>query len=350
MKSHKFFRGSSETVNTLEWETLKMHFYVYLIIMGLASLGLSAFSSFQISDPSISFISTAFAYIVSLLLTFILTWKKAEREYNERLDGLKKEHQLKIHKLKREHDTTTLEKTIRDGTQTLIKNALDYFKIENIKNEMGNSAAMQNLQLDKYGQIIELLADFSLILPDYKENQEIVEYEINHQIEIYKIDEKDFALFLQRIMKKYVITVNKKIREKKDLNITRNMKRCPKCAEKVLPQASVCKHCGHEFRPVLMKLPTKPMNELEWLRKGQTLYRSGNLQEALSLMTNAIDLNPKFAKAYYNRGIIHEKLGSKERAINDLRAASQLGYKKAQDVMKELNVKVMGETQEWKFK
>ncbi len=85
----------------------------------------------------------------------------------------------------------------------------DYFKLENIKNEMGDSAAIQNLQLDKYGQIIELLAEFSMILPDVKENQEIVQEEINHQIIIYLIDENPFALFLQRIMDKYMIALKK---------------------------------------------------------------------------------------------------------------------------------------------
>lgn len=25
------------------------------------------------------------------------------------------------------------------------------------------------------------------------------------------------------------------------------MKKCPKCAEAVLPEAAICKHCGHDF-------------------------------------------------------------------------------------------------------
>ena len=28
------------------------------------------------------------------------------------------------------------------------------------------------------------------------------------------------------------------------------MKKCPRCAEAVLPDAQVCKHCGHEFGEV----------------------------------------------------------------------------------------------------
>ncbi|MDM8523161.1 tetratricopeptide repeat protein [Desulfococcaceae bacterium HSG8] len=312
-----------------------MSFYANLVILGLTGTGLSAYLFFRVPDPNISFMSSTLSYILSLLITFILTKKDVEREYEDVIDCLKKEYKTKIHRLKREHDTTTLEKTIRDGTQTLIKNALDYFKIENIKNEVPASAAIQNLQLDKYGQIIELLADFSLILPDYKENQEIVQHEIVHQIEIYRVDEKDFAHFLERIMKKYLITVNKKIREKTDLHMARRMKRCPKCAEKILPEAKICKHCGHVLKADSPNSTVIPgTTEVDWLRKGQALYRSGNLNEALSMLTNAIDLNPKFSLAYYHRGIVNKKMGNKKRAMDDLKIAAQLGHRKAQETLK----------------
>ncbi|WP_207681255.1 tetratricopeptide repeat protein [Desulfonema magnum] len=257
------------------------------------------------------------------------------------MDCLKRTYKKKIHQLKKEHDTTTLEKTIRDGTQTLIKNALEYFKLENIKKEMEKTAAIENLQLDKYGQIIDLLAEFSLILPDIKENQEIVQQEIKHQITIYKIDENPFALFLQRIMDNYVITVKKKIKEKTELSMSANMKRCPECTKWVLPNARICKHCG----VILGGLSAIPLtSESDWLRKGQTLYRAGNFQEALSLFSNAIDLNPKSKLAYYYRGIIHKKLGNHPRSVNDLTAAAQLGHKNAQELLRSMMIN----TQEWK--
>ncbi len=304
-----------------------MGFYTYLIFMGLGGIGLSAYCSFRVSDPGISFISTVLSYILSIVITFIITKREIEGECSEIIDDLKKEQKTKILRLKREHDTTTLERTIRDGTKTLIKNAVDYFKIENIKNEMPSSAAIQNLQLDKYGQIIELLADFSLILPDRKENQEIVQQEINHQIDIYRTDEKSFAFFLQRIMEKYLITVSKKIREKKELNAQDTMKRCPRCAEKVLAKAKICKHCGHEFRD------TRMVSESDPFKKGETLYRSGDFKQALNFFNNAVNLNPKSSRAYYNRGITYEKLGNPAQAKNDLMTAAQLGHKRAQKIL-----------------
>ncbi len=191
-----------------------MNIYFNLIILGVIGIVLLGFASFQVLTPIVSFAVTVFSFVVFLLITFINVKAWIEREHDRKITRLKEQYERKIYRLKHEYDTATLEKTIRDGTKTLIKNAVDYFKIENIKNEMEPSAAIQNLQLDKYGQIIELLADFSVILPDHEENREIVLQEINHQIELYEIDEKMFAEFLKIIMGKYLLTVNKKLREK----------------------------------------------------------------------------------------------------------------------------------------
>jgi len=316
-----------------------IHIYVFMIILILLALLLTAYLHFLVGDKTVSFISVSLLFVLAVLITFLFTKKQVSQEFEEKISQIKEEFMNKIRRLRNEHDTSTLERTIRNGTQTLIKNAVDYFKIENIKNEMPASAAIQNLQLDKYGQIIELLADFSLILPDYKENQEIVQQELNHQIDIYQIDEKAFAMFLQRIMEKYVVTVNKKLREKADLSAPLSLKSCPRCAEKVMHKAKVCKHCGHEFQKTVSEQPaakTEPSGsageskEMEALRKGRDFYKSGNYEEALRILTEVIETNPKFGQAYYNRGIIHEKLGNQQQALNDLTSAAQLGHKKAQ--------------------
>ncbi len=312
------------------WQALsggKLNIYTNLTVVGIIILALMGYISFQVADKNVAFIAISLSFVLGMLINYLITRKGAKEEYGAIISRIKEDNMAKIKRLRNEHDTSTLERTIRDGTRTLIKNAVDYFKIENIKNEMPASAAIQNLQLDKYGQIIELLADFSLILPDYKENQEIVQQELNHQIEIYQIDEKAFAVFLQRIMEKYEVTVSKKLRERVDTPPANSMKTCPRCAERVLPKAKVCKHCGHEFNAVTEK---QQSSEMEVLKKGQALYRSGDYQEALKVLTKAIKENPKFGQAYYNRGILHEKLGNQTQALNDLTAAAQLGHKKAQ--------------------
>jgi tetratricopeptide (TPR) repeat protein len=310
-----------------------MPLYYGLSVLGVTAVGLSALLSYRISITA--FVLTILAAISSLLITYIITRRVVEEEAEEKVKALEDRHNQRIRRLKKEHDTTTLEKTIRDGTRTLIKNALDYFKIENIKNEMRPSAAIQNLQLDKYGQIIELLADFSLILPDYQENQQIVEQEINHQIDIYKIDEKAFALFLQRIMDKYMVTVDKKIREKADMNMLESIKTCPRCAERVLLKATVCKHCGYEFKPAA-KSSVQGTLALDRVEKGKEFYRSGQIQAALNSLTGAIELKPNYAIAYYNRAIVYKKLGDLKQCEIDLRHAAYLGHKKAQEMLKAL--------------
>lgn len=310
-----------------------MNIYASLIILGSVAVGLSAYLPFQIPNKSVSFISTILSSIFSLLITFILTKRWLEEEHDAKIRVLRERYERKIRRLKKEHDTTTLEKTIRDGTQTLIKNAVDYFKIENIKNEMRPSAAIQNLQLDKYGQIIELLADFSLILPDYQENLQIVQEEIRHQIDIYQVDEKAFANFLQRILDKYTVTVNKKIKEKVDQNVLESMKTCPRCAERVLFKALACKHCGYEFKTV-PKTPVHSTVAVDRVEKGRTLFNSGNYHEAERVFTSAIELKPDYADAYYGRAIVHNKLGNHKEAETDLKEAGLLGHKKAKELLK----------------
>jgi tetratricopeptide (TPR) repeat protein len=280
-----------------------MNIYSNLIVLGVIGFVLLGFASFQVLSPPISFALTVFSFSVFLLITFINVRAWIEREYDRKISRLKEKYERKIHRLKHEHDTATLEKTIRDGTKTLIKNAVDYFKIENIKNEMPPSAAIQNLQLDKYGQIIELLADFSLILPDHEENREIVLQEINHQIEIYEIDEKTFAEFLRTIMGKYLLTVNKKLREKLELSASRNLKPCPKCSRAIITTARVCKHCGHrfviDFHAAAHHVDArKTANDVaDWMKKGYRLYRAGNYEDAARVFTLAIALDPKARQA-----------------------------------------------------
>lgn len=307
--------------------------YTTLLVLGLVAVGVSAYLPMQIPSRNISFVTAILSSTLSLLIIFILTKRNVEKEYELKMQKLKDQYERKIGRLKKEHDSTTLEKTIRDGTQALIKNALDYFKIENIKNEIGPSAAMQNLQLDKYGQIIELLADFSLILPDYQENRQIVTQEIDHQIQIYQVDEKPFAGFLERILEKYLVAVNKKIREKVDQNALESKKQCPRCAEKVMLEAKICKHCGYEFKAI-SKSSAHNNAALQRVEKGKMLYNSGNYQEAVDILSKAIELKPNYAVAYYNRAIVFNKLGNHEKAESDLKEAGYLGHKKAQELLK----------------
>lgn len=260
-----------------------MRLYSNAIILGITGTVLLAFTAMRMLEPYIAFSLSVFIYIIFLFIIFANLKVSVEKETGRETGLLKQKYENRIRRLKNEQDTTTLEKTIRNGTKTLIKNAVDYYKIENIKNEMPPSAAIQNLQLDKYGQIIELLADFSLILPDYEENQQIVQQEIRHQIDIFQIDEKAFADFLRSIMDKYLLTVNKKIREMIRQNSLREMKTCPKCKERIPASAKICRHCSYGLTLVVSDKKEKKKKfsvSREWSKKGKILLQKGQIGRA----------------------------------------------------------------------
>ena len=58
----------------------------------------------------------------------------------------------------------------------------------------------------------------------------------------------------------------------------------------------------------------------------------------------AIQLNPNYANAYYNRGLAYQQLGENQRALADFREAARLyqqqgnttGYQKANDRIRQL--------------
>jgi hypothetical protein len=53
-------------------------------------------------------------------------------------------------------------------------------------------------------------------------------------------------------------------------------------------------------------------------------------------MDKAIKLNPKFEKAYYQRGLIEINVGLKDMGCFDLSKAGELGYSDAYSRIKEL--------------
>jgi tetratricopeptide (TPR) repeat protein len=58
-------------------------------------------------------------------------------------------------------------------------------------------------------------------------------------------------------------------------------------------------------------------------------------QQAIEDLDKAISLDKGFASAYYQRGLALNKLGSAEAAAESLRTSARLGFKAAQDLLKQ---------------
>ena len=74
-------------------------------------------------------------------------------------------------------------------------------------------------------------------------------------------------------------------------------------------------------------IPDKNVREptaIEWFRQGYSAALAGNHQEAIDAYDKCLELNPKFAEAYYVRGNAYINLGDTNRALQDLDKAIAL--------------------------
>lgn len=69
---------------------------------------------------------------------------------------------------------------------------------------------------------------------------------------------------------------------------------------------------------------------------GITLFYLGNYEQALNAYTRAIALNPSFAVAYYNRGLLRYEINDKNGAYSDLMKARELNYEGIDSIIGEL--------------
>ncbi|MBP9560939.1 MAG: tetratricopeptide repeat protein [Syntrophorhabdaceae bacterium] len=69
--------------------------------------------------------------------------------------------------------------------------------------------------------------------------------------------------------------------------------------------------------------------------EGGLIIRIWRLYEVIETFTNAIELDPKLAVAYNNRGYTYKNLGNYKQAIRNFKIAARLGHKDAQDYLRE---------------
>ncbi len=72
----------------------------------------------------------------------------------------------------------------------------------------------------------------------------------------------------------------------------------------------------------------------EYYDSGVAKANSGDYQGAIKKFDKVIEINPKFARAYYNRGVAKIGLGLKDSGCLDLSRAGKVGYSKAYEAIK----------------
>ena len=75
-------------------------------------------------------------------------------------------------------------------------------------------------------------------------------------------------------------------------------------------------------------------NKIRCLARGIFKYKIGDYLGAINDYSKAIELDPKFADAYYNRGLAKLGLSKKESGCLDLSKAGELGYAEAYEMIK----------------
>ncbi len=95
------------------------------------------------------------------------------------------------------------------------------------------------------------------------------------------------------------------------------------------------------FNDTAMKYLNKAINldpkfATGYSNRGSVRSTMGDNQGALDDYTMSINLDPNFADPYYNRGIVYFNLGRKGEACNDLRKAADLGHQIAPSAVRDL--------------
>jgi len=67
----------------------------------------------------------------------------------------------------------------------------------------------------------------------------------------------------------------------------------------------------------------------------------GNYKKCIEDTSKAIELDPKYNYPYYSRGWAYKFLGDETSAIRDWKISAKLGYKKAQEILKERGIELL---------
>ncbi|MGA8128372.1 MAG: tetratricopeptide repeat protein, partial [Syntrophobacteraceae bacterium] len=64
----------------------------------------------------------------------------------------------------------------------------------------------------------------------------------------------------------------------------------------------------------------------------------GDYRQAISDYDRAIEINPKYVEAYYNRAVAYAKLGNSSQAVEDLKTAARFNDEDAKNSLIRLGI------------
>jgi tetratricopeptide (TPR) repeat protein len=95
----------------------------------------------------------------------------------------------------------------------------------------------------------------------------------------------------------------------------------------------------HEaIRAFASSIQLDPSNAKAYLNRGMAYEQIHNVQQAFEDYSKAIQLMPQESKVYYIRGMLLWRYGMNSEAINDLKAAAELGNRFAIDFLKKKKI------------
>ncbi|BCX11499.1 MAG: hypothetical protein KatS3mg067_0437 [Thermosynechococcus sp.] len=103
--------------------------------------------------------------------------------------------------------------------------------------------------------------------------------------------------------------------------------------------------CLREIEKNTQVIQVNPSHAKAYYNRGLTHQRLGDVEAAILDYTEAIRLNDTYAKAYHNRGVARSTVGDRKGAVEDLRTAAKLffeqgdisSYQRARDLAKRIH-------------
>jgi tetratricopeptide (TPR) repeat protein len=110
-------------------------------------------------------------------------------------------------------------------------------------------------------------------------------------------------------------------------------------------QIEVVVGCLREIETYTQAIQLNPNYAKAYYNRALTHQRLGELESAIADYSESLRLNPEYARAYHNRGIARAHIGEKQTALDDLRQASKYffeqgdidSYQKSKELIKRLH-------------